>query len=57
MLFHQFAGHPLGLGDLVWGHTPGGYFSGFLRLLVALRGRKGAPKAICQFVTLLQTAN
>lgn len=57
MLFHQFAGHPLGLGDLAEGHTLGGYFSGFLSLLAALRGRKSAPEALCQLVTLLQPAN
>ena len=35
---HPFAGHALGLGDLVRGHALGGYITACLRHIVTLRG-------------------
>lgn len=43
MLFQPFAGHSLGLNDLVGGQLASGYIPAFLRLLVTLRGRKAEP--------------
>ena len=45
MLRHPLAGHALGLGDLGGGQLGGEVISGFLRVLVTLRGRKGAGNA------------
>ncbi len=39
MLRHPFAGHTLGLGNLVGGHFAGDQIPVFLRLLVTLHGR------------------
>jgi len=43
MLCHPFAGHALGLGDLVGGHLASGDIPSMLRLFVTLQSRKMGP--------------
>ena len=45
MLRHPFAGRSQGMGDLVGGHPTSGFIAVILRVLVTLRGRKGAGNA------------